>query len=111
MDTVNAASLYAMGIIQPGECMFGIPLNRLALIMQKAKLLVTIDNGMAHLGASQETPTWLMYPRCLGPHYILPVGNPNLEWVNMETNYVNPAHLDHSLRYAINKFKDREKAA
>lgn len=94
-----------------GDPMFGIPLNRLALIMQKAKLLVTIDNGMAHLGASQETPTWLMYPRCLGPHYILPVGNPNLEWVHMEPNYVNPAQLVHSLRYAINKFKDREKAA
>src|SRR6266567_4137568 len=60
MDTVNSESLYAHNIIRSGECMFGIPLNRLALIMQKARLLVTIDNGMSHLGASQETPTFLM---------------------------------------------------
>jgi hypothetical protein len=92
------------------SAMFGIPLNRLALIMQKAKLLVTIDNGMSHLAASQETPTFLMYPRCLGPHYICPVGNPNLHWVHMEPTAINPAQLVYSLRFAINKFKAKEAA-
>lgn len=105
MDTVNKENLYAKDIVRPGECMFGIPLNRLALIMQEAKLLVTIDNGISHLGASQETPTFLMYPRCLSPHYICPVGNPNLVWVHMDPVHVSPAQLRHGLAYAINKFK------
>jgi len=91
-----------------GEPMFGIPLNRLALIMQKAKLLVTIDNGMSHLGASQECNEFLIYPRCLAPHYILPVGNPNLVWVQAEPNFVNPAQLVHALKFAIQRFKAQE---
>jgi hypothetical protein len=107
MDTVNKESLYAKDIIRPGECMFGIPLNRLALIMQKARLLVTIDNGMAHLAASQETPTFEMYPRVLGPHYIVPFGNPNLEWVHMDPVHVSPAQLVFRLKHAIKRFKEK----
>jgi ADP-heptose:LPS heptosyltransferase len=91
-----------------GEQMFGIPLNRLALIMQKAKLLVTIDNGMAHLGASQETPMFEMYPRCLAQHYILPKGNPNLEFVQMDPVHVSPAQLVFTLGKAIQRFKAKE---
>lgn len=89
----------------PERAMFGIPLNRLALIMKKAKLLVTIDNGMSHLGASQETPTFLMYPRCLAPYYILPIGNQNLVWVHMDPVKVDPAYLLNGLKYAIRKFE------
>jgi hypothetical protein len=92
-----------------GEPMFHIPLNRLALIMQKARLLVTIDNGMAHLGASQEIPMFEMYPRCLSPHYILPVGNPNLVWVQIDPVHVNPAQLKFVLGKAIERFKAKEK--
>ena len=91
-----------------GEAMFGIPLNRLALILQKAKILVSIDNGMAHLGASQETNTFLMYPRCLGPWYILPRGNPNLEWTQMNPVTVSPAELRFKLEKAIQKFKGKD---
>jgi|SRR5580704_8773394 hypothetical protein len=92
-----------------GTAMFGVPLNRLALIMQKAKLILTIDNGMSHLAASQEAPTFLLYPRCLGVHYILPIGNPNLEWVQVDPVYVNPAQLAFSLKHAITRFKAEEK--
>lgn len=90
------------------ERMHGIPLNRLALIMQHTKLLVTIDNGMSHLAASQETPTFLMYPRCLAPHFILPIGNPNLQWVHVEPSLVNPAQLHYTLEQAIKRFKHKE---
>ena len=110
MADINSNLLYAQDIVRPGECMFGIPLNRLALIMQKAKLLVTIDNGMSHLAASQETPTFLMYPRCLSPHYILPIGNPNLAWMHMDPVLVDTKHLVHNLRFAIAKFKAKEKS-
>jgi hypothetical protein len=108
IEDVDKNNMYAKDIVGPGECMFGIPLNRLALIMQKAKLLVTIDNGMSHLGASQETNMFLMYPRCLGPHYILPLGNPNLVWCHMEPVHVNPAQICHGLSHAISKFKTKE---
>jgi ADP-heptose:LPS heptosyltransferase len=91
--------------IKQGEYMLGIPLNRLSLIMKSAKLLVSVDNGMGHLGASQETPTFLMYPSCLGVHYILPAGNPNLEYVQMNPVYVNPAQLLFGLKKAIERFK------
>lgn len=96
----------AMGIVRPGEYMLGIPLNRLALIMKEAKLLVTIDNGMGHLAATQETPTWLMYPRCLGTHYIVPIGNPNLlSYVHMDPVAVSPTQLRFGLHYAIEKLE------
>lgn len=89
------------------EPMTGIPLNRLAVIMRKAKLLVTIDNGMGHLAASQETPTYLMYPRCLGTHYIVPVGNPNLlTYVHMHPPTVSPNQLKFGLEYSIRKLKE-----
>jgi hypothetical protein len=87
------------------EKMFGIPLNRLALIMRKAKLLVTIDNGMAHLGATQEIPTFEMYPKALGLHYILPIGNPNLVFAHMNPVTVDPAYLENALKYAVSKFE------
>lgn len=93
------------GIIRPEDIMFGIPLNRLALIMRNAKLLVTIDNGMAHLAATQECPTFEMYPVALGTHYILPVGNPNLVYVHMNPVTVNPKYLLNGLRYAVSKFE------
>jgi len=92
-------------LVRDGEYMRGIPLNRLALIMRSAKLLVTIDNGMAHLGATQEVPTFEMYPKCLGPHYILPVGNPNLVWVHMNPVTVNAKYLLNGLEYAVRKFE------
>jgi ADP-heptose:LPS heptosyltransferase len=85
--------------------MLHIPLNRLALIMQHAKLVVTIDNGMSHLAASQSANTFLMYPQCLGTHYILPIGNPNLEYVQMNPVYVSPAQLLFGLKKAVERFK------
>jgi ADP-heptose:LPS heptosyltransferase len=88
-----------------GVTMLGIPLNRLALIMHSAKLLVTIDNGMSHLGASQELCTYLMYPKALGLHYILPIGNPNLVFVHMNPVTVDPAYLLNGLQYAVGKFE------
>jgi hypothetical protein len=91
-----------------GDAMFGIPLNRLMLILQKAALLVTIDNGVSHMGASQETPTFLMYPRCLAPYYILPVGNPNLSWCHIDPVYVSPAQLEFQLSKTIQKLKEKQ---
>jgi ADP-heptose:LPS heptosyltransferase len=99
---------YAMEIVEPGEYMLGIPLNTLALIMKHAKLVVTIDNGMSHLAATQKTPTFLMYPRCLGTHYILPP-NPNMAYVHMDPVSVSPAQLRYYLNHKIQQIKTLEK--
>src|SRR6266403_1311529 len=53
----------------------GRPLEEVARLLRDAKLLITIDNGMGHLAASQGTPTILFYPKCLGRHWIIPSGN------------------------------------
>jgi hypothetical protein len=53
-------------------------LLEIARIMRdRAAMIVTVDNGMAHLAASQELPTFLFYPACLSMHWILPRGNPH----------------------------------
>ena len=96
-------------LLEYGKPMLGIPLNRLALIMREAKLLVTIDNGMGHLAATQDTPTCLFYPRCLGPHYILPIGNPNMMWCHMDPVQVSPAQLLHFLKYGVAKLEAMKK--
>lgn len=54
----------------------GNPLPEVARLLKYSKLLVTVDNGIAHLAASQGTPTIVFYPDCLGLHWITPVGNP-----------------------------------
>lgn len=98
---------YAQGLVQPGEYMLHIPLNRLALIMQHATMVVTIDNGMSHLAASQSAHTFLMYPKCLGPHYIVPVGNPNLTWVHIDPVIVTKEQLLTAMHYAVKKREER----
>jgi len=67
------------------EYFTGLPLERVAQILKHAKLVVTIDNGIGHLAASQMSRMILFYPACLGTHWILPIGNKNL---------LKPVHLD-----------------
>jgi len=47
-------------------------------IMRLSFGLITVDNGMVHLAASQNVPTFLLSPACLSTTYIAPVDNPNL---------------------------------
>lgn len=70
--------------ITEDEYYTAIPLERLARMMRDARLLVTVDNGMGHLAATQGTPTCLFYPKALGIHYIVPSGNPNLFLIHMD---------------------------
>lgn len=77
--------------ISEEEYLLGVSLNRTALIMRGAKLVVTIDNGMSHLAASQNAPTFLFYPRWLPEFYILPKGNVNLEYIYMDPTSMHPA--------------------
>lgn len=42
-------------------------------MLKHAKFLVTIDNGIGHLAATQSTPTFLFYPACLSRTWIVPL--------------------------------------
>lgn len=68
----------------------GLPLEHVARMLRDAKLLVTIDNGIGHLAATQETPTILFYPACLGQHWIIPTGNAKLMVWQMDPMRVEP---------------------
>lgn len=67
----------------------GRPLPEIARLLRDAKLLITIDNGMGHLAASQGTPTILFYPKCLGRHWIVPSGNKKLFVYQMDPLELN----------------------
>src|SRR6266566_2763101 len=68
----------------------GLPLEQIARLMRDAKLLVTIDNGLAHLAATQGTPMIEFYPACLGKHWIIPPTLPGkLFLVHMDPNQLS----------------------
>lgn len=71
----------------------GLPLNKVALMLRDCKLLVTIDNGIAHLAASQKAKTLLLYPKCLNPTWIVPYGNPNMNVIQIDPATVNMPDL------------------
>jgi ADP-heptose:LPS heptosyltransferase len=96
----------AVGLeISEEEYMTAIPLNRLALIMQEAKLLVTVGNGMSHLSAAMQTPTFLFYQACLGTHYILPRGNLRMRYVHVDPGTVNPTGILMALKKVVDEME------
>lgn len=78
--------------ISEDEYLRAIPMPMLANVMRKARVLVTVDNGMSHMAASQLTPTFLFYPVALGTHFILPRGNRYMKYIHM-----NPVSLEPGL--------------
>jgi hypothetical protein len=69
-------------------------LLEIARIMRdRAAMIVTIDNGMSHLAASQELPTLLFYPACLPLDWITPKGNPNCIPLQLDPTSFDLAHM------------------
>ncbi|MDE2103698.1 MAG: hypothetical protein KGL39_41050 [Patescibacteria group bacterium] len=67
------------------EYICGWPLPRLAYAMAtRMRGVIGVDNGVMHLAASQRLPELLFYPACLGQHWIVPWGNPNLMIVHLD---------------------------
>lgn len=83
------------------EKVFGLSLGEVARRLKFAKLLVTVDNGIGHLAASQQTPTVVFYPECLGIHWITPVGNPNAVAIQINPATVAPVLLLKKLKEVI----------
>lgn len=106
-DKVEKALAGLMGI-SDDEYLLGIPMPYLANIMKHAKCLVTVDNGMGHLAASQCVNQFLLAPAVLSLHYIVPWGNPNLRLVHVDPPNVNPASINWALKSAIKDWKEKE---
>lgn len=81
----------------------GLPLEKVARMLRDAKLLVTIDNGMSHLGATQGVPTILFYPQCIGQHWIIPSGNPKLYVLQMDPTRITVIDSSIFVREALKK--------
>lgn len=93
-------------IVPDLEYMRAVPLDRLAWIMRASLLTITVDNGMSHLAASQQAREFVLYPACLGTHYILPVGNQErMEYLQMDPNEISPAVIQFRLNKAKLKWK------
>jgi ADP-heptose:LPS heptosyltransferase len=82
------------------EVMTGVSLDWLAAVMQKAKLVITIDNGMGHLADSQDAKHILMYPMCLNLGFIVNWGANNMVPIQIEPNEVQSIQLMSSIRKA-----------
>lgn len=76
-------------------------LPEVARTLGAAKLLITIDNGMGHLAATQGTPTILFYPKCLGKHWIIPSGNSSLMVFHIDPLYFEPQMGEEAVREGI----------
>lgn len=87
----------------------GLPLELVARMMRDAKVLVTLDNGMGHLAATQAAPTVLFYPKALGMHYIVPAGNPNCYVLHMDPVTLKVTEAVLFLRQSLNQIARRKR--
>lgn len=85
--------------------LLGLPLAETALLMRQAKLVVTVDNGMGHLAASQDANHVVFYPMCLGMHFIVPWGANFTVPVHMDPASMNSALVYHVLQRSLPKLE------
>jgi Glycosyltransferase family 9 (heptosyltransferase) len=77
-------------------------LMEIARIMRdRAALLVTVDNGMSHLAASQDLPTLLFYPACLPMSWIVPRGNPHCTPMQLDPAKCSAAEVLRTAREVV----------
>jgi len=95
--------------ISEEECeLLGLPIPETANVMQYGKCIVTVDNGMGHLAASQELNEFLFVPAVLGMHYIIPWGHRGVRPVHVDPVTANPGFLDCCLKSAIKDWKEQD---
>lgn len=79
----------------------GLPLNKVALMLRDCKFLITIDNGISHLAASQQTKSIVLYPECLDVRWIAPKGNANALVLQMNPATVQTANLLWNIKQSL----------
>lgn len=93
------------GITEEEQELLGLPVPETAKVMQYAECIVTVDNGMGHLAASQGLNEFLFVPACLAMHYIVPWGHRGLRAVHVDPVTINPTTLNWHLKSAIRDWK------
>jgi ADP-heptose:LPS heptosyltransferase len=91
------------------EYFCGLPLNRVALMLRDCRMLITIDSGVAHLAATQQTTGVELYPTCLSPSWAVPWESPNMMILTMNPAAIFVAQTTHGLRTAIDMLIARGK--
>lgn len=76
-----------------------------ANLMRYGTCIVTVDNGLGHLGASQALNEFLLVPAVLAMHYIVPWGHMGLRAVHIDPPTTNPNSLKWHLKSAIRDWK------
>lgn len=90
------------------EYICGWPLPKVAGILRsRVAMIVGVDNGLAHLAASQGIPQLLFYPACLPQEWIVPWGNPNLFLVQMDPNRLDGGQLLTVVRHLLPMWPSR----
>jgi len=92
------------------DYLLGIPMPFLANIMKYAKCVITVDNGMGHLAASQRANHFYMASGSLSLHFITPWGNKNLRVFHLKplTDEVDPVVMRWALLSAVRDWKAKE---
>jgi len=95
----------ASGILEipEDEYFTGLPLTRVAHILRRSKCVVTIDNGIAHMAASQLAKMVLFYPACLGTHWIIPLAPKDrlLQVIRMDPVSVDIVQLTLAVKHQL----------
>ncbi len=86
------------------EYFTGLSLNTVALMLRDCKYLFTIDNGISHLAATQQTKSVVLYPACLGLHWIAPL-NKNAHVIHMNPVTVPVPELIWQINSILDEFE------
>lgn len=93
--------------LQEDEYLLGIPMDKTANVMRYAKCVMTVDNGMAHVAASQKVNQFYLSAWCLHLHYIVGWGNPNLRVFHFDPFTADMTVVNECLKSAIRDWKYR----
>jgi hypothetical protein len=87
------------------EYLLGLSMAETALAMRHSKCVLTIDNGMAHLAASQKANQFYLAAWVLHLYFVLPWGNPNLRVWHFDPNTYDIYAVNEALKSSIRDWK------
>src|ERR1039458_1888447 len=87
----------------------GLPLAETALLMKQSRLVVTVDNGMGHIAASQDCNVVVFYPMVLSLGFIFPWGNPWSVPIHMNPQNITSASALYYIERSV-KWLERQRS-
>lgn len=86
----------------------GVPMNDVALALQHCKMLVCVDNGMGHIGATLSRPVVVFYPKVLPVSFMGQVYNSRSVIIPMDPAATPPLNLFLSAKDGIDQCLERD---